>query len=114
MVPGEPVVPGEAVVIIKNKPTFLTGQKTIPVAGTAVQLTTTNLQVPDNLPVIVIAKPDNTGYLSVASSKGDAEGGNAFYGLSAGLAVALWVTNVNIIWVTSSVAGDGVSWKLEV
>ncbi len=98
---------------VPNKKSFITGQRTVDTAGTAVQLTTTPIQVSDGFSLTVIAKPANTGYIYVGREKTDAEGSQAFNGLSAGLAISLKIDRADKVWVTSSVAGEGVSWVVE-
>jgi len=96
-----------------NRETFVTGQVTIATADTAQQLTTSSIAIPDGFWLTIVSAPANTGYVKIGNSKGDAEGGQTFNGLDAGLAVALRVKNVNSLWVTSTVAADVVSFIVE-
>jgi len=98
---------------LPNRASFIHGQKTVDTAGTAVQLTTSSIPIPDGFGLTVIAKPANTGYIYIGKSKVDAEGSQSFNGLSAGLAVSLKVTNIDLVWVTSTVDAEGVSWIVE-
>lgn len=98
---------------IINTNSFITGQKTVITAGTAVELTTSSISIPNEFALTIIAKPGNTGYIYIGRAKGDAEGSQKFDGLSAGLAVSLRINNVNLVWINSSVDGDGVSWLVE-
>lgn len=98
-----------------NKPAWTHGQKTVTTAGTAEQLTTDDILVPDGCQVTVLAKPGNTGTIYVGKSKAACESSSARVdGLSAGLAMSLKVDNVNKIWVdVSAGTGQGVSWFVE-
>ena len=96
-----------------NKSSFLTGRRAITTAGIAEQLSTSSIPVPNGFQVTVIAWPDNTGYIYIGKTKGDAEGAMSFRGLDAGLAHSLRITDVSLIWVTSTVDGDGASWYVE-
>ena len=96
-----------------NREFFLTGQRTVDTAGTAVQLTTSSITVPGGFQLTVIAKPGNSGTIYFGNSKGDAEGAMKFDGLSAGLAHSFRVKNVNLVWVNGDTDGDGVSWIVE-
>lgn len=98
---------------IPNRSSFLTGQKDVTVAGTAEQLTATSIPILDGYLLTIVAKPGNNGIIYYGNSKANAEGGDKFDGLDAGLADSLRVSNVNLVWVNSSVSGDGVSWRVE-
>ena len=97
---------------VTNKPTFATGQKDVPTAGTPEQLD--DFLIPNGFKLTVIAKPGNTGYIYLGSTKGDcANNMRRFDGLEAGVAVSLKIRNASAVWVDSSVAGEGVSWIVE-
>lgn len=97
-----------------NKSSFATGQATVTTHGTAVQLSGSSVPVPDGFGLTVIAKPGNSGTIYLGNSKANAENDTIrFDGLSAGLAVSLKVTDVNLVWVDSSDDGEGVSWIVE-
>jgi hypothetical protein len=90
-----------------------TGQKTVTTAGTAEQLAT-DQEVPEGFAVVIMAKPTNTGRIFLAGSKANAEDSSKrFDGLTASLAVSLAITNLNAVWINSTVNGDGVSWIVE-
>ena len=93
-----------------------TGQQTVTTAGTAVQLAT-DQSVPEGFAITILAKPANTGLIYIARSRAIAEDASAttqrFDGLSSSLAVSLKVTNLNCIWINSSVNAEGVSWIVE-
>ena len=93
--------------------TFITGQVIIVAAGTAQQLP--GHAVPDDVEVAVLAQPSNTGLIYVAPSKAICENASGrFNGLTAGLALALKVTNASSIWVNASVSGEAISYIVEV
>ena len=97
---------------VTNKPTFATGQKDVPSAGTPEQLD--DLPVPGGFQLTVIAKTGNTGYIYLGKNKSDcANNKRRFDGLGAGLAVSLRVKNASAVWVDASVTGEGVSWIVE-
>lgn len=92
-----------------NRPTFYTNTKTVTTAGTAVQLPTKS--VPSGYPVVVKAKRANTGYIYPGESKAQAEAHNVE--LSSKESVSLQVTNVNAIWIDSSIDTEGVEIIVE-
>lgn len=98
-----------------NKPAWTHGQQDVAAAGTAEQLTTDDIPVPDGCQVTVLAKPGNTGTIYVGKSKVACEDtAKRVDGLSAGLAISLKVTNVNLIWIdVSAGTSQGVSWFVE-
>ena len=98
--------------VVPNKEAFITRQKTVTTAGTAVKLAS-SIPIPDGFGLTIIAKPGNTGTIYIGRTKGDAEGSQTFNGLSAGLAVSLKVTNTDLVWVNGDTDGDGVSWIVE-
>ena len=99
---------------VGNKQSFLTNQKDVVTAGTAVQLATYSVLIPDGFSLTIIAKPGNTGYIYLGSSKSEAENAaGRFDGLSAGLAVSLRISDTSIVWVNSDTDGDGISWIVE-
>lgn len=103
----------EAPSLAVNKESFITGQKDVTTAGTAVQLTTSSIPIPNGFQLTVIAKPGNTGYIYFGYTQSEAEGTTKFDGLAAGLAHSFRITNANLVWVNSSVDGEGVSWIVE-
>lgn len=92
-----------------NKPTFYTNTKSTTTASTAVQCPTKD--VPSGYPVVVKAKRANTGYIYPGESKAQAEAHNVE--LSSKESVSLQVTNVNAIWIDSSVDAEGVEIIVE-
>lgn len=95
-----------------NRNSFVTGQKDITAAGTAEQLD--NVAIPDGFKVILCAKPGNAGYIYLGNSKENAENSSTrFDRLEAGDSIPLQITNLNLVWVTSSEDGDGISYYVE-
>lgn len=92
-----------------NKPTFYTSTKSTTTAGTAVQLPTKD--VPSGYPVVVKAKRANTGYIYPGETKAQAEAHNVE--LSSKESISVQVTNVNDIWIDSSVSTEGVEIIVE-
>ena len=91
---------------------FVTGQKNLTTGGIAEQLP--NVPIPNGCKVILCAKPGNTGYVYFGNSKANAESSsNRFDRLEAGDSIPLQITNLNLIWVTSSVNGEGISYYVE-
>lgn len=100
--------------IMPNKSSWTHGHATVASAGTAVQLSTESVPVPDGCWLTVIAKPGNgTGIIYLGDSKEDAEAASKFDGLEAGLAASLKVNDANLVWVNSDSDGIGVSYYVE-
>jgi len=101
---------------VANLDFIATGQKTVTTAGTAERLSM-DQEVPAGFAVTIMGKPANVGSIYVARSKTIAEDASAtsqrFDALEADLAVSLKVSNLNCIWINSSVNGEGVSWIVE-
>jgi hypothetical protein len=98
---------------IPNRPGFRTGSKTVTTAGTAVQLSSSPIAIPDGFQLVIIAHPDNSGTIYIAPAKVEAEGFQRFDGLEAGLATSLKITDVSLVWINGDTDGDGVSWHVE-
>lgn len=98
--------------LLPNKSSLTTGQKDVTVAGTAEQLP--DVGVPSGYKAIILAKPGNTGYIYLGSSKANAESlTDRFDRLEAGDSVPLQITNLNLVWVDASVSGEGISYVVE-
>ena len=95
-----------------GKPRFRTGNIDISPIGTAVQLTTESIAVPEGKAVTVIGKPGNSGVIYFGNSKEECEDTTRrFDGLDPALAHSFPdVNNVNEIWVDAATDSDGVSW----
>jgi len=82
-------------------------QLTVTVSGTPVQ--GSNIAVPAAIFVIVLAHPDNTGRVSIASSSASSlNTATTSMLLEAGQSVSLEVKNFNVIFADSTVSGDKV------
>lgn len=93
---------------ITNLPAFSTFLKTVTTAGTPVQLTSGQV-LPDGIAVLIKAKKTNTGEITVGNSSANAlnTSGTCFR-LSAGESISIQLTNANLIWIDSTVNGEGV------
>jgi len=95
-----------------NRPALITGQKNVTTAGTAVQLP--DIKVPDGFKVIIMAKPSNTEYIYLGTSKVAAEDSSSrFDRLEAGDSIALQITTLKLVWFDASVSGEGISYVVE-
>ena len=111
---GEPVpgpTPGAG--FLSSRSDFMHGQATVVTAGTAVQLSSGPIMIPNGYPLVVIAWPTNAGVIYVANSKAGAEVGQYFNGLDAGLALSLLIDDVSKVWVNASADSQKVSWIVE-
>jgi hypothetical protein len=90
---------------------FITGQKNVTTAGTPEQLP--SVSVPDGFKVIIMAKPGNTGDIYLGNSATILSASQRFDKLEAGDSVPLQVTNTNLIWIDSSVNGEGICYIVE-
>lgn len=96
-----------------NRETFATGSLNVTTAGVAEQLP--DQSIPDGFRAIIAAKLDNTDEIYIGNSKANAEDADErFAALKAGDWIALRVRNINQIFVTSVVTGEGISWIVEV
>jgi hypothetical protein len=95
-----------------NRPALAMGQKNVPTAGTAVRLP--NIQIPNGFKAVIMAKPGNTGYIYLGTSKAGAEDTSTrFDRLEPGDSISLQITTLELVWVDASADGDGVSWIVE-
>jgi proline racemase len=85
----------------------LSGQKTVTTAGTAVQLGTADILSP----ITVKALDTNTGIIAIGNDgAGDVTASNGFR-LAAGDQITFeYIGNLGILWIDSTVNGEGVSW----
>lgn len=102
----------EIVAILPNRESFITGQKTVTTAGTAVQLP--SVKIPDGFKVILIAMPANAGFIYLGNSKASVENvADRLNRLDAGDSIALQVTDLSTVWIDASVNGEGISYIVE-
>lgn len=86
-----------------------TGQKTVTTSGTPVQLA--NQSVENDQIVLLKAKASNTGSITVGFNSASAlYSGSGFFKLAAGQAIEIRCTNTNLIWIDSTVNGEGVEY----
>lgn len=90
---------------------FITGQKDVAAAGTPEQLP--DVSVPDGFKVIIMAKQSNTGNIYLGNSVTILSSSQRFDKLEAGDSVPLQVTNTNLIWIDSTVNGEGICYIVE-
>lgn len=89
-----------------------TFQKDVTTSGTPVQLTAAN--VPEGVAIVVKAKRANTGVITVGDSSANAlNTGTDHFALQAGQSISLQVTNTDVIWIDSTVSGEGVEVVFE-
>jgi len=92
--------------------TFITGQKVVAASGTPVRLGSRKLS--NVAPLIVKAKPGNTGTVTIGNSSATADhDGDGFYSLTAGEGITLTVDDLNDVWLDATVNGDGVEYATE-
>jgi len=91
-----------------NKAVFKHGQKSVAVAGTREQMAA--LAIPDGFAVIIKALIGNTGKIYVGDVTVDNTNG---YELNASEFVTLKITNLNKVYLDTSVNTEGVSWTVE-
>ena len=82
--------------------TIISAKVTVTTAGTRVQFVTNTIKS-----VVIKSLSINTGFIYVGNSLVSATNG---FQLSAGDTIALDITNTNVVWIDSSVNGEGVTW----
>lgn len=95
-----------------NLPHLKAEELTIVTSGTPVQ--GSDIQVPSGIEVVVLAHPDNTGRVSIASSSAAAlTSATTSMLLDAGQSVSILIKNTQNIWADSTVDGDKVRLFME-
>lgn len=90
-----------------NLTSIYTAQKNVITSGTPVQLDA--FSVPSGTTLIIQAKNNNTGNITVGNSSDNAlNTGTAHTKLANGQAKGFQVENANAIWIDSTVSGEGV------
>jgi len=85
----------------------LSGQKTVTIAGTAVQLGTDYV----NAPVMIKALDTNTGIVAIGNDgAGDVTLSNGLRLAPGDVHVLTYLSNLGSLWLDSAVNGEGVSW----
>lgn len=90
-----------------NLPKIYTTQKTVTLSGTPEQLTA--FAIPDGCELVLQAMSANTGIITIGYSSATAlNSGSSHTKLLAGQAKSFQVENANIIYIDTTVSGDGV------
>ena len=89
------------------------GSMDVTAAGTAEQLTSTSTPVPIGISLVIVAKMTNAGDIELGYSAAVAEGATPLFVLKRGQFIAIQVDNANLIYVDSTVSGEGVYWFTE-
>lgn len=95
-----------------NRSSFAVGTKHVAAAGTGEVMPT--VAVPNGFKVTIKAKHTNTGLVYIADTKLKSETVNARFILRANESLSLKVTNLNKLWVNSSVNAEGVEYLVEI
>ena len=93
---------GNVNVITVSPTSIVSGKTTVTTAGTRVQLPTNTA-----VGIVIKALTSNTGTIYVGSSLVSASIG---FQLLAGDTVSVDISNTNVLWIDSSVSGEGVTW----
>lgn len=96
---------------VPNRESFATGQVTVPVPGTAVQMPAQ--AIPDGFAVVIRAKGTNTMDVFVGNSAANAEDPTVAYILEAGEFVTLYITDLSLAFIDALVGDEGVDWIVE-
>lgn len=97
---------------VPNRVTFAVNQRNVAVPGTAVALQPQ--AVPDGFSIFLRAKVDNTGTIWVGPDAATAQNHAVATPLEPGATLFLWLTNTSAIFIDAEVAGEGVSWTVEI
>jgi len=96
---------------LKNPPRIATGQVVCATAATPQQLP--RYQVPYRKPVMVKGLPTNLGVIGVGNSPQESSNNVSQYPILAQEIVEYEVEYTDTIWITSTVAGEGIAWTVE-
>ena len=96
---------------VPNRESFATGQVTVPVPGTAVQLPAQ--AIPDGFAVVIRAKDTNTGNVYLGNSAANAQDPTVAYILDVGEFVTLYITDLSAAFIDADVADEGIDWIVE-
>ena len=95
-----------------NPKSLITFQKNVTTSGTPVQLTA--YDVPDGVSFVVKAKNANTGTITIGSSSANAlNTDTVHFKLLNNQSVSLQLANTDLVWIDSTVSGEGVECILE-
>jgi hypothetical protein len=96
--------------LVLNRSAWTRGRIAVSTAGTPVQ--GPNLAIPNNFQVLIKSLSSNTGTMYLGESSSNASSANGFP-LAPGDFVVLKLTNLNLVWVNSSVNGESVAYAVE-
>jgi hypothetical protein len=96
---------------VPNRESFATGQVTVPIPGTAVQMPAQ--AIPDGFAVVIRAKGSNTMDVFVGNSAANAQNPAVRYILEAGEFVTLYITDLSLAFIDAAIADEGVDWIVE-
>mgnify|MGYP001569414294 CR=1 FL=1 len=94
----------------KNLPSWFVRVENVTTAGTPVNLS--DRPILDGISLTIRARPTNTGVIYVATSSANASGTHRTT-LNAAQSMSLCITNDNLVWIDSSVDGEGVEFWAE-
>lgn len=96
----------------ENRTSFYTGQQSVTASGTPVQLP--DIRISGGVFAVIKAKKSNTGKITIGDTSAKAlNTGNDHFSLEANESVKLLVTNLDKVWIDSTVNGEGVEIILE-
>lgn len=87
--------------VTQNRTTFLSLSQNVTTAGTPVQLP--NRPIPGGMSVLIKAKNTNTGRIKIGPDTS-----NLNFTLGSNESISIRVTNLNRIWIDSTVNGEGI------
>jgi hypothetical protein len=96
---------------LKNPPKIASSQLLCPVAGIAVQLP--GYKIPWDKEFVIKAISANLGTIYVGNTKMEAENVQLGYPLIGGEAVGLKIENSEQLWISATIANEGVHWIVE-
>lgn len=94
----------------ENADTVLSGTKTAPTAGTAVQLP--NVSIPFDEKVMIKALSTNGGIVYIAKSKLEAEDSTKSFPLIVNQYIEYEIKNLSQLWMNVGTGGEGVAWTV--
>jgi hypothetical protein len=97
---------------LTNLSTFSTFQKNVTTSGTPVQLTAS--VIPDGIQLLIKAKKANTGTITIGNSSANALNTDTLhFKLEPNECISIQPINANLVWLDSTVNGEGVECIVE-
>lgn len=93
-----------------NRTAITTGDMTVAVVGVAEQLP--SVVVPEDFEAVITAKHGNAGRIYVGGTRAEAEAHTVSLGRDD--VFSEFVTNLNRLWIDSSVAGEGIDYAVAI